>query len=178
MFKLAAVICFFVFAIFSNANEVKLVDGKIQAHTEVFGDSTINPETTKINAILKKDENLESLKGKFSIEAISLISDNKDRDTHMYEVLKSETSPLITFEITSISKNEKGYEVNGILQMNNVRKPLSSVATIAKKDENILLNGDFSIKLTDFGLEPPTMFFLTVRDQIDIKYHFNLKEEI
>lgn len=175
MFKLVLVL---LFALIANAAELQLLDGKIQAHTEVFGDSTIDPQTTNIIAKVNKDDSIESLRGEFSIAALSLASDNKDRDTHMYEVLKVKQSPNIIFYITSLTKVEDKYKINGILKMNHIRRNISSMATINETEKNISLNGDFSIKLTDFGLEPPKMFFLTVRNQIDIKYNFNFNKGI
>ncbi|WP_428023222.1 YceI family protein [Arcobacter sp.] len=169
MFKLVLVL---LFALFANAGELKLLDGKIQAHTEVFGDNTIDPETKDIITKVEKGDSIESIKGEFTINSSSLVSDNKDRDKHMYEVLKSSLVPTISFNITSIEKVDDKYKINGDLKMNNQTKQISSLASIAEGD-NLSMKGDFSINLTDFGLEPPTMFFLTVRNQIDIKYTFN-----
>ncbi|RXJ65819.1 hypothetical protein CRV08_14235 [Halarcobacter ebronensis] len=173
MYKLVFV-C--LLALFVNAKELTLVNGEINAHTEVFGDSTIDPKTEKIVAQVTKEDSLESINGIFEIEALSLISDNKDRDQHMYKVLNVVDSPKISFKINSVSKVEEGYKINGILNLNHVQRPISTDATINEVANLIKLSGNFSINLTDFNLEPPTMFFLTVRDQIDIKYSFNLKE--
>jgi len=173
MFKLVLVL---LFVFIANASELKLLDGKIQAHTEVFGDSTIDPQTNAIMAKIKKDNSIESINGEFSIEALSLVSDNKDRDKHMYEVLKVVQSPIISFYITHIQKMEDTYEIAGILKMNHIRKNITSQANITEKGKDITINGEFSINLSEYGLEAPTMFFLTVRDQIDIKYSFNFKE--
>ena len=174
MFKLVLVL---LFALFVNAQELKLLDGQIQAHTEVFGDSTINPQTKDIIAIVQRGDNIESISGVFSINSSTLVSDNKDRDKHMYELLKSSITPTISFTITSIVKVEDRYKIIGDLTMNNVTKEISSLSTI-KEANGLTMNGDFSFLLTDFGLEPPTMFFLTVRDQIDIKYTFNFEKGI
>ncbi|WP_419766364.1 MAG: YceI family protein [Arcobacter sp.] len=174
MFKLVLVL---LFALFANASELKLLDGQIQAHTEVFGDSTINPETKDIIATIKKEDSIESISGMFSINSSTLVSDNKDRDTHMYELLKSSITPTISFTITSIVKVEDKYKITGDLTINNVTKKISSLSTIGETD-GLAMNGDFSFLLTDFGLEPPTMFFLTVRDQIDIKYTFHFVKGI
>lgn len=164
--------------IFANANELTLSKGVIQAHTQVFGDSTINPQTKKIDVNLEKDSSIESIKGTFEINPLSLISDNKDRDKHMYEVLKVKNSAKITFNILRIVANDDKYEIYGILQMNHIKKHINTLATIIELDKDVKINGEFSIKLTDFDLEPPSMFFLKVRDQIDIKYSFDLKEQI
>ncbi len=174
MYKLVLIL--FV-SLLANASELYLKDGQINAHTEVFGDSTIDPQTKKINVRLSKDKDIESIKGIFEIEALSLISDNEDRDKHMYEVLNAKLSPKISFDITSINKKEELYEIKGLLKMNHINKEINSFAHITQNNKDISINGDFFINLTDFDLEPPTMFFLTVRDQIDIKYSFNLKEK-
>ncbi|XOB62177.1 YceI family protein [Campylobacterota bacterium DY0563] len=174
MYKLIFVL---LLSIVANATTLNLVNGKIQAHTEVFGDSTINPETEKIVTHLAMADSIESISGEFEIEAISLVSDNKDRDKHMYEILHIIESPKISFVVSSISKNEETYIVKGDLTMNGVTKHISSQASIVEKNMFLDLNGNFSIKLTDFNLEPPTMFFLTVRDLIDIKYSFHFEEK-
>jgi polyisoprenoid-binding protein YceI len=175
MYKLVLVL---LFAVFANAASLDLVEGKIQAHTEIFGDREINPQTQKIETILKKDSSIESISGKFEIDAISLVSDNEDRDQHMYEVLNVAKSPKISFVISRITKVDDKYKIDGLLTMNKINKKISSLASITQNAQDLTMNGDFSIKLTDFGLEPPSMFFITVRDQIDIKYSFDLKEEL
>lgn len=174
MFKLVLVL---LFVLFANAQELKLLDGQIQAHTHVFGDPTIDPQTKDIVAKLEKGDSLESIKGEFIINSSTLVSDNKDRDKHMYELLKSSVTPTISFNITSITKVEDKYKITGNLTLNSVTKEINSLSTINEVD-GLVMNGDFSFLLTDFGLEPPTMFFLTVRDQIDIKYTFNFEKGI
>lgn len=174
MYKLIFVL---LLSIVANATTLNLVNGKVQAHTEVFGDSTINPETEKIVTNLAMADSIESISGKFEIEAISLISDNKDRDKHMYEVLHAIESPKISFVVSSVSKGENNYIIEGDLIMNGISKHVSSKANIIEKNMYLDLDGNFSIKLTDFNLEPPTMFFLTVRDLIDIKYSFHFEEK-
>lgn len=173
MYKLVIVLFLVLFA---NANELVLENGQINAHTEVFGDSTIDPQTKKINAKLTKDLDIESIRGVFEIDALSLVSDNESRDEHMYETLNTKSAPKISFKISSISKSENSYKIEGVLNMNNQDKEIFSIAEIKQNNNIISMDGEFSIKLTDFGLEPPKMFFLTVRDLIDIKYSFNLKE--
>ncbi len=163
-------IFFLLLSGFALANSLVLQEGEIQAHTEVFGDSTINPSSTKIDSKLDMKDSIESIKGLITIKSLSLVSDNKDRDTHMYKVLNVEVNPNISFNITSISKEGEQYKISGFLTLNGVAKKVETLASINENGNLISLNGAFSILLTDFGMEPPSMFFLTVRDQIDIKY--------
>lgn len=174
MFKIILVLAF---SLFAWAN-VTVQSGEIKAHTEVFGDSSIDPETKNVKGDLTIDKSVESIKGKIYFETLSLISDKKDRDENMYELLKADKIKTISFDITSITKTKDGYLINGNLNLNGVSKSISVKSTISEDKNLATLKGAFSIKLTQFGLEPPTLLFLTVRDQIDITYNIVLNKGI
>lgn len=172
MFKVLVLICL---GIFSYANSLNVVNGEVKAHTEVFGDSKINPSTKDVKGELTMNDSIESLKGKIYFKTLSLISDTKDRDAHMYELLNSTKYDQISFNLLNVIKSDSGYEISGVLTLNGVSKSISSKSTIINENALINLKGDFAIKLTDFGMKPPKLLFLTVRDQIDINYDINIK---
>jgi len=157
--------------VYASASSLELRSGEINAHTEVFGDSSINPGTKDVNAKVSIENDITSIRGIVSIKSSSLVSDNLDRDKHMYKAINAKVNPKISYDIKSITKEDDGYTITGNLIFNNVAKEIKSHASIAKDDKNININGNFSIKLTDFGLEQPTLLFLTVRNQIDVKYN-------
>ncbi len=74
-------------AIGANAADLTLIGGQIKAHTEVFGDSHINPSSKQIESLVTIDDTIDSIKGKISITALSLKSDNDARDKDMYEAI-------------------------------------------------------------------------------------------
>jgi polyisoprenoid-binding protein YceI len=119
---------------------------------------------------------IQSIRGKIYFDTISLISQKRDRDSNMYELLNSEKFKTISFDITSIVKNETTYDISGELTLNGITKNITFKSEIINNKDTILLNGGFSFNLTDFNLEPPTMFFLTVRNQIDISFNIELKK--
>ena len=164
------------FALF--AGELKFVEGSINAHTEVFGDSHIDQGTKNINTYLTMDKSIESINGSITINSADLISQNKDRDAHMHEALETIKHPQIKYMIKHISKGENGYTLNGIFTLHGVSKNLKVNADI-KKDENgiVNLNSKFTIKSSAYDIKPITLFFLTVRDEIDIDVALNLKGE-
>lgn len=170
MFKLVFVA---LFAILANASSLSFQNGFIQAHTEVFGDSNINPATNKITSSLTMDEHYESLKGTVSLETLALKSDNDKRDANMYELLNATLHPQVSFEMTNVSKNGDEYTVEGNLTLNGVKAPVSSKAIIKEEGNKINLFGNFSILLSSYGMKPPKLLFLTVQDQIDITYTLN-----
>ena len=173
MFKLLVVL---LLVLGANAANINVQSGEIKAHTEVFGDSEINPTTKNIKADLTIEDTIESIKGKIYFETLTLVSDKKGRDENMYELLKVEKYKSISFDIKNIIKNENGYDINGIVTLNGVSKNITAKTTINKDNNQITLKGGFSFNLTDFSLEPPRMMFLTVRNQIDISYNILLSE--
>jgi polyisoprenoid-binding protein YceI len=172
MFKLLIVLSLVLFA---NASNLSVQNGEIIAHTEVFGDSQINPTTKDVKADLTMNDTIESIKGKIYFDTISLISDKKTRDEHMYELLQVEKFKTIIFDIKSITKTDVDYEIKGVLTLNGVQKNIKAKISINKENNQLLLTGGFSFNLTDFSLEPPTMMFVTVRNQIDISYKITLE---
>lgn len=161
-----------------SAADLPLQSGFIQAHTEVFGDNTIEPATNKISSILQMEDSIESLKGTITINTLDLKSDKVDRDANMYELLQSTLYPTVSFEIIKVVKNEQNYTIVGNLNLHGISKLLSTEATITQRDDEINIFGQFPITLTSFGMEPPSMFFLTVRNQIDIMYNLHYSKGI
>lgn len=172
MFKLLIILSL---ALFANASSLVVQKGEIKAHTEVFGDSGIDPTTKDVKADLTMENAIESIKGKIYFETLTLISDKKGRDEHMYQLLKVEQYKTISFDIKSITKNENDYEIKGALTLNGVTKNIKAKIAINQQNNQVSLTGGFSFNLTDFNLEPPTMMFLTVRNQIDISYNIALE---
>ena len=174
MFKIFSLL---FIAVFLNAGQLNLSDGNIKAHTEVFGDSTIDPSTKDIESYLTMDNSIESIKGMISAKAISFKSDNEKRDGNMYETINSATQPLVTFKFTNIQKDGENYLITGFLNFNGKNQKIDSVASIEDLSNTLKINGSFSFNLTDFDIEPPTLIFLTVRNQIDITFNLNYTKE-
>jgi polyisoprenoid-binding protein YceI len=173
MFKILVILSLGLAAVAANLNVQK---GEVIAHTEVFGESQINPTSKSIKAELTIDDKIESIKGKIYFETISLVSQKEDRDKNMYELLNIEKYKTISFDILSIIKNETNYTLNGNLTLNGTTKNITVQSNIQELNNQLLLNGNFSFNLTDFKLEPPTLLFLTVRNKIDINYNIKFNK--
>jgi polyisoprenoid-binding protein YceI len=173
MFKLLVILGLVLGA---NATSINVQSGEIKAHTEVFGDSEINPTTKNVKTELTIEDSIESIKGKIYFETLSLISEKKDRDEHMYTLLNAEKFKTISFDVKSITKTSEAYEIKGALTLNGITKNIKAKINIIEQNNKITLNGGFSFNLTDFSMEPPKMLFLTVRNQIDISYNISLEK--
>ena len=173
MSKILIILCL---SLALNAANLNIQKGEIIAHTEVFGDSQISPSTKEINTFLTIQKEVESIRGKIYFDTITLISQKRDRDSNMYELFNFQKYKNISFDISNIVKNENGYYINGDLTLNGITKNITTNGEIINNKDAILLKGGFSFNHTDFNLEPPTMFFLTVRNQIDISYNIQLNK--
>jgi polyisoprenoid-binding protein YceI len=150
------------------AGNLVVSKGSVNAHTEVFGDSTINPSTENLTSHLTMNKSIETIKGTINISVQALKSDNAKRDEHMAEAIESTKYPLATYTFKNVTKDASGYKVDGILDFHGVKKPLTLQANITQKDDKVNFTGKTSFLMSSYGIKPPTMFFLTVRDQVDI----------
>lgn len=158
------------------AQKLVVNHGIIKAHTEVFGDSSIDPATTGIISHLTMGKELTSMKGSVDVSILKLKSDNDERDEHMVEALESKNYPLSTYTFSSVKKSSHGYIVKGTLNFHGVKKPLQINADITKKGREIIFHGKSSFLLSDYKVKPIKLFFLTVRNKIDLAIDVTFKK--
>lgn len=158
------------------AGNLSFESGAIKAHTEVFGDNTIDPVTKKATSHLSMDTNPTTLKGSIEISMSDLYSDNKKRDEHMQEAVESSLFPKAVFEVKEVvAKSGDNYTLKGTMTLHGVSKAMSFEGTIAEAGGKVRIQATSSMKLSDFGIKPIKMMFLTVRDQIDLNVDVSLK---
>jgi polyisoprenoid-binding protein YceI len=159
------------------AGALSFESGSVKAHTEVFGDSTIDPMTKKITSQLTMSNEIKSLNGSVSASMLDLISDNKDRDKHMYEVLECDTFHFAIFDIKEVvPKGGDNYTLKGTMTLHGTTKPISFDAVITADDAKVTIKAKGALKMTDFTIKPIKMFLLTVRDQVDLTVDLTLKK--
>ena len=158
------------------AGTLSFDSGVIKAHTEVFGDSTIDPIAKRATSHLVMDTNPSSLKGTIEVSMGDLISDNKKRDEHMQQALESDSFPKAVFVVKEvIAKGGNAYTLKGTMSLHGVTKLLSFDGTIIEESGKVHIKTASTLKMTDFGIKPITMMFLTVRDQVDLSVDILLK---
>lgn len=150
--------------------------GTIKAHTEVFGDSSIDPVFRKAHSKLSMGDDPQSLRGSIEVTVTDFVSDNKKRDEHMYEAMASDKFPKASFEVKEVvAKGGDGYLLKGTMNLHGVSKPMSFEGNIAEEGNTVRIKAKSVMKMSDFGIEPPKMLFLTVRDQVDLSVDVVLK---
>ena len=158
------------------AGNLSFESGTIKAHTEVFGDSSIDPVFKKATSHLSMGETAASLRGSMEVSIADFISDNAKRDSNMRETMESDKFPKASFEIKEVvSKGGENVILKGVMSIHGVSKPISFEGSVSEEGSKVRVKAKSSMKMTDYGITPPKMVFLTVRDQVDLNVDVVLK---
>lgn len=105
----------------------------------------------------------------------------------MYEALRADKQSNIQYmfyRIQSISLNKENQtkkfrlRTTGAIGMANVAQTVEFPVTITQEDDlSFRVSGSIDMKMTDFGVEPPTAFFGLIKayDEITIEFTMNIK---
>jgi polyisoprenoid-binding protein YceI len=98
----------------------------------------------------------------------------KVQDFARKDMLNAERYPSMTFDSLSVSAAAAGeFEVKGTLSIRNVGKPATIRVKIEPRSDGTLrFTGESKIKLTDYGLKPPSAALGTIgtKDEMDVKF--------
>lgn len=61
------------------------------------------------------------------------------------------------------------------MNLHGITKPMSFEGTVSEEASKVRIKVKSSMKMTDFGITPPKMVFLVVRDQVDLSVDVVLK---
>ncbi len=162
----------------SNSTSKLIVDGTSNIHDWQInaenqqGKITTNFEDGKLAAIQQLD---------FSVTAESLKSGKSGMDKNTYKALNTSKYKQIVFKLTKVnsinSSGSNSYKVaaSGNLMIAGVTKPIDITFELKTDGSKVTLSGSKTIKMTDFGVDPPKAMFgtITTGDAIDIKFESN-----
>ena len=114
-----------------------------------------------------------------TVPAASLDCKNGTMNEHMRKALKAKENPTITFRISSYDLAKVGNGVNGTakgeLTLGGVTKTIAVTAHATPEPGVVLrLTGSQDIKMTDYGLKPPTLMLGTLKVNELVKVSFDL----
>lgn len=174
--------------IFSLTNELKF-----QKESKFWFEGTSTLHDFEITAKeIKSNLNIESYAGsknEFKVSKLKLIipvkeleSGKESMNENMQEALRADENPNITFDLTSSSRislinNGDSAKIIalGNLTVAGIKKLINLNVTAVKLSENKLeFKGEKKLLMTDYKIDPPTMFLGTVKTGNSIKVKFNL----
>ncbi|NCP83736.1 MAG: YceI family protein [Bacteroidetes bacterium] len=115
------------------------------------------------------------------LDANSLKSGHKTMDKNAYKTLKTNDFPTISFDFKRLeSKDPETATVKAIFSVTiaGVTKELSVNALVNPIGEDgVTINGTHNLKMSDFGIKPPSFMLgaLKVGDDLVVEFTLNLK---
>lgn len=170
------------------------IDGTSNLHdwsikgTVIDGYVDVN-ETCRFNLAMEKLPDLGkvrvSLKTHVEIPVKSLKSGHSGMDDNTYKALKSPLYPKIIYDMEKVSVKTlpkmsnltAEFDTVGRLSIAGVTRTLKMPVTVkALEDQQFEISGSTKIKMTDFGVTPPTAIFGLLRtgDQITMRFIWTL----
>jgi len=109
-------------------------------------------------------------KGKLTIDVSTFDSDDSYRDDNVAEYLNAETHKFMTYDY-EIRENL----AEGDMKINGVTKKTTFPVTLKDENGQLFIEGNISIKYSDFNIETPSNFFLRAHEDLVIgaKLYFN-----
>ncbi|TGK04138.1 YceI family protein [Leptospira langatensis] len=162
------------------SEELKLVDPKVE-FTVIHPFKTVIGKCTGVNAspttLTANTNGVQIPKSvKIDIPVKEIRSGDENRDEHIMEALGYPTYSTISFVSTGISLTKDGdWSIAGNLTINGKTRPVKSVAKIHKDDHETSISGKFSVLMSDFEVEAPSLLFAKAKDEVSIEYKFILK---
>jgi polyisoprenoid-binding protein YceI len=132
---------------------------------------------------LGENDKITSVSGlNFSLDATTIKSEYTMMDNNTYKALKTKTNKNISFVLTSgtvTQSDPSSYLVKVIGNLTIAGKTqkidLAATAKYNGADKSFTINGSKKLKMTDYGVDPPTAMLGTIKTGNDITISFSSK---
>ncbi len=126
----------------------------------IHGSSTNHEEALNIEQ--------DQLSGTVSVDLSSFETGMKFRDQHLYqEIFNLTRFPKSTITLNGLKLNDSNF--NGILDLHGVSKEIIGKQEFKPNtDQNWTYRIEFTVKMSDFGITPPSLLGMKVNDQVQV----------
>jgi hypothetical protein len=113
----------------------------------------------------------------FNMPAASIKSGRRQMDNNAYSALQTDKHRNISFVMSEAKKDGGKWMITGMLDLAGVKKPVTFNSEINVDGNRVTLISVTSLKLTTFGIEPPTAVLGTIRtgDDVTLTVQMTLK---
>ena len=123
--------------------------------------------------------------GTLTVEVAALTTGIAGRDRDMRRSLDSDHFPTMRFTVDGVdasfgSVSDKAdvlLTIRGQLLIRDVERPLTLLGRARLRDRTLWVRGDGTVKMTEFGIARPTRLFMTVADQVIVRFDLVLSPE-
>lgn len=102
--------------------------------------------------------------GEFKLDLTQFKTGMEKRDTHMKETLEVEKYPTATITFKDVAVPNGKATIPAELELHGQKKPVSLEAEFTEGKAN----GKMRVKLSEFGIKPPSFAGVTVKDDVDV----------
>ena len=131
-------------------------------------------ENTNISGLIQTEN--ESIS---NIGIVAKVSDfksgNSSLDSNSLRVLDALQFPNVIFKSTSVSKEKEQILIEGVMNFHGIEKNFEILAKVMEIEGVTKLYGKFSVSLTEFLVERPSLLTRKIDDEINLEFelYFN-----
>lgn len=152
------------FVVSPSASRVEFVSGTQMGEFR-GGTSALSGE------ILYDPETPAAVRLALAVDAARLASDNAVRDAHMRDkLLEVSRFPTVTLAVTAFRPaGEAAGTLEGTLTLHGVSRPVAMPIRFVRDGAALRGEARFALALTDYGMTPPRLLGLKVRDAVTVE---------
>jgi polyisoprenoid-binding protein YceI len=111
-----------------------------------------------------------------SLPVASLDCANGTMNNHMRHAMKAEQFPTVSFTLpaSGLTAGDGSVRMAGTLNIAGAEKPASVTATVAQAEGGLRVTGSYAMKMSDFGIRPPTVMLGAFRVNDDVTVQFDV----
>lgn len=109
-----------------------------------------------------------------TIPVASIDCKNNTMNDHMREALKADKNPTITWKMSSYKVDGTNVEISGTLTIAGKENPIVLRGTGVAENGAVTLKGTKLLKMTDYGVKPPSLMFGTMKVADAVTVSFDL----
>ncbi len=157
-----------------NANSVSIkVSGTSNLHD---WDVISNTAIVSANIAISANGAITSISAlNFTTPVIALKSNHAGMDKNTYKALKMDANPNIVFTLKNTTVSGNAIKCNGILTIAGKSVETDVVVTYkVNTDKTITIIGSKNINMLEYGVEPPTALFGTIKTGKEVVLSFTI----
>jgi hypothetical protein len=111
------------------------------------------------------------------VDVMTFDSGNSNRDSHAMEVIDAISFPDVVFSSNGVTRHGDSLVVSGMLTFHGVTKQIVAGMATAWTQDQLQVQGGFTVSLTEFKIDRPSLLMIPVSDSLrfSLKAAFGLK---
>lgn len=120
--------------------------------------------------------------GALRVKAYGLRTGNGGRDRDMYRLLAVERYPEIRFTVDKVDASFPSMtdradvllSITGVMGIRGVERAMSFAGRARLRDDKLWVRGESQLQISQFGMKPPSRFFMRVGDTLLVSFDVTL----